>query len=97
MDLVFGQRYERLPGEDPEKFIGALADFMKGRLGGLPLELELVDGAIVAGSIDAISSSSVKLERSDGSLVGTFAGSDIAAFVLVDEVLDRSDELRPAE
>jgi len=97
MDFVFGRRYGRTPGEAPEEFIGALADFLKFRLGGLPLELELVGGGVVAGAIDAISPSSVTLEGSDESLLGTFASEEITAFVLIDEILDRSDELRPPE
>ncbi|HEX5928374.1 MAG TPA: hypothetical protein VFY48_03185 [Solirubrobacterales bacterium] len=95
MALVFGQRYERSAGESPEAFLGGLAEFLRGRLAGLPIELELCDGETVTGAVDSIGSTAVTLERDDGSLIGTFAAADLSAFTLVDEALDRSDELRP--
>jgi hypothetical protein len=94
MDFAFGRIYERSATQTPESFVGSLADFVNVRLSGLPLALRLVTGETVVGRIDAISASGVTLERGDESLIGRFASDTIAAFVLVDEALDRSDELR---
>jgi hypothetical protein len=94
LDLVFGQRYERTADESPEEFLGGLAEFLRGRLAGLPILLELSHGETITGAVDSIGSTAVTLERHDESLIGTFAAEDISAFTLVDEVLDRSDELR---
>jgi hypothetical protein len=72
MDLVFGQRYERSAGESPEAFLGRLAEFLEGRLAGLPIELGLGDGDTVVGAVDSITPAALTLEGGDESLSAPF-------------------------
>jgi len=95
VDIEFGQRYERSQSESPEQFIGALADFCKGRLHGLVLRMELATGDSVTGIVDQVDPrNGVILERGDETLIGSFRSAEIAAFSLPPESIDHSDELR---
>lgn len=95
MEIKFGQRYERSQNDAPDQFIGALADFCRGRLYGLALELELASGSSVAGIVEQIDPHNcVTLGRQDETLIGFFRATEIVAFMLPPESIDRSDELR---
>lgn len=95
MEIRFGQRYERSQEESPEQFIRALADFCKGRLYGLALELELTSGGSVAGIVEQVDpGKGVTLGRQDETLIGSFPPTEIIAFMLPLESVDHSDELR---
>jgi hypothetical protein len=93
-NLEFGQWYERGEDQSHEAFFAVLFEFLRNRLGGLPLELKLDLGQRIWGKVDALTPSTITLERGDESLVGTFQSSNIVGFKLDDEVLDRSDEMR---
>jgi hypothetical protein len=92
VNFEYGVRRRRPDETSPADFVAALDEAIRGRVGGVPIELELSNGASVEGIVYRIHQDrGVELEEYEG----PFPSEHILAVTLIDDEppIDHSDEL----
>jgi hypothetical protein len=92
MDFEYGVCCRRPDEVSASDFIAALAEAIRGRVGGVPIELEFSNGDSVEGIVCRIhQDQGVELEEYEA----PFPSENILAVTLIDDEppIDRSDEL----